>query len=489
MAVLGLDDRTAVEGAGRRAPYASVVQVLSWFQDGSVYQGSGVLVGVDDVLTAAHMLYDPDTGAWARNVLVTPARSGDVKPYGVAWGEQVRVPPGWLDGSYAFDYGHVALTRPVGFFTGWLPVADSPDPSARVGEPLVSLGYPGDWGGDRMVSSAGTPDWVSGSLLYFSDDLDAAPGQSGSPVLDVRGAVVAVISHERAFPRGNAAVTLSPASLEMLREWIREDDGEWTFPARHAGIPYERAAFVTGLYRGLLDRDPDPEGFFYWADRLAEGAGPRDLTAAFLASAEYGGSPRLRTSGEPEKIVESLYRVLLGRDPDPPGAAYWVGLLEEGAPADLVITGFLTSAEYGRRTALDAYRFFHSAVEAFSLESYGSGEGETLPGTDGDDFIYGDGGPDRLAGGDGRDYLWGGPGDDALEGGAGSDFFAVEPGGGRDVVLDFRVEEDFVRWRGSGDDYVLSVTEAGVALVGEDGTRLELVGVTGLELDAVQVIA
>ena len=44
---------------------------------------------------------------------------------------------------------------------------------------------------------------------------------------------------------------------------------------------------VRSLYRGFLDREPDPAGLAYWSARLAEGAGAQELVAALMESEEY----------------------------------------------------------------------------------------------------------------------------------------------------------------------------------------------------------
>ncbi|BDM81379.1 Calx-beta domain-containing protein [Acaryochloris marina] len=69
---------------------------------------------------------------------------------------------------------------------------------------------------------------------------------------------------------------------------------------------------------------------------------------------------------------------------------------------------------------------------------------DTLKGGSGDDELLGGHGRDYLFGGDGHDRLRGGNGKDLLVGGAGSDTFVLEPGEGRDYILDFDVAVDKV---------------------------------------------
>ena len=64
---------------GRTAfPYRAITFIsLSW-PDGSLTSGSGVVVGVNDVLTAMHVVFDSTRGGWASSVSIYPA--ADTKP-------------------------------------------------------------------------------------------------------------------------------------------------------------------------------------------------------------------------------------------------------------------------------------------------------------------------------------------------------------------------------------------------------------------------
>ena len=62
---------------------------------------------------------------------------------------------------------------------------------------------------------------------------------------------------------------------------------------------------------------------------------------------------------------------------------------------------------------------------------------DLLFGGAGNDILFGEAGDDQLYGEAGDDLLRGGAGNDLLRGGEGTDIFAIESGGGVDVVLDF----------------------------------------------------
>lgn len=79
----------------------------------------------------------------------------------------------------------------------------------------------------------------------------------------------------------------------------------------------------------------------------------------------------------------------------------------------------------------------------------GGADNDVLRGNaDGDDLSGGDG-VDLLFGGDGDDRLSGDAGDDWLSGGEGADVFVFAPGGGADIVTDFR--DDLLDFRALAD--------------------------------------
>ena len=51
-------------------PYRAVTHLYVTFPDGSVALGTGAVVGRNDVLTATHVIYNPDAGGWARDIRI-----------------------------------------------------------------------------------------------------------------------------------------------------------------------------------------------------------------------------------------------------------------------------------------------------------------------------------------------------------------------------------------------------------------------------------
>lgn len=119
-------------------------------------------------------------------------------------------------------------------------------------------------------------------------------------------------------------------------------------------------AFLEILYQALFDGQPDSCQYEFWLDRLKHQARRADVFDAFIYSRtfadlcdEYDIVPFART--EPlEFFVGRLYRICLGREPDPEGLSYWVDSLLDGAcNGSVVARGFVCGEEFVNRETSD----------------------------------------------------------------------------------------------------------------------------------------
>jgi hypothetical protein len=118
------------------------------------------------------------------------------------------------------------------------------------------------------------------------------------------------------------------------------------------------AEFVTAMYRVLLGRDPDPAGLAYWMSQVSP------LVNAFLFSPEFDASaaraaPAAGASRPEVAMVVDFYRGLLDRLPDDVGLAFWVGRLR-AAQCDGTV---------GAQADAISYSFVHSAEYAVVMQS------------------------------------------------------------------------------------------------------------------------
>lgn len=85
-------------------------------------------------------------------------------------------------------------------------------------------------------------------------------------------------------------------------------------------------AFVNSLYVLLLNRQPDEAGMQIHLEQIKNGVSRLTLIEGVLNSAEY----QLRAKPD-EEYVRDLYRVILQRDPDEGGLRLWLELVgQEG---------------------------------------------------------------------------------------------------------------------------------------------------------------
>jgi len=111
-----------------------------------------------------------------------------------------------------------------------------------------------------------------------------------------------------------------------------------------ASSPDSDDAELVRLYLAILDREPDTDGFLYWADRMDEGMSLESLVDHFIASDEF----QSRYEGTDNTgFVTALYENVLDREPDAAGLEWWTEQLESGASErDDLVLGFMQSEEF-----------------------------------------------------------------------------------------------------------------------------------------------
>ncbi len=115
--------------------------------------------------------------------------------------------------------------------------------------------------------------------------------------------------------------------------------------------------YVRFLYRRYLGREADPAGLATHVAELASGTKRSALRDMFLESSEA------RAKVGDDQFVTELYRQVLLREPDPDGYANWLGQLQSGVSRASVRDGFFDSVEFqtrepGKRTLLELAGMF-----------------------------------------------------------------------------------------------------------------------------------
>jgi hypothetical protein len=101
----------------------------------------------------------------------------------------------------------------------------------------------------------------------------------------------------------------------------------------------DHSDFLTAAYRDLLGRDPDPAGYSYWLGLLENGLAPGTVAEAI------GDSPEQR-----KLVVRQAYERVLGRDPDPAGLKFWADDMIDRTSEIELYALFFGSPEYFLRS-------------------------------------------------------------------------------------------------------------------------------------------
>lgn len=109
------------------------------------------------------------------------------------------------------------------------------------------------------------------------------------------------------------------------------------------------AAQAYRLYRAAFNRTPDEGGLGYWLAQMDGGVALRDVARSFIASNEFKGLYGANPSNA--AFVDLLYQNILHRAPDAAGAAYWVGVLNQGQPREDTLAFFSEGNENSNAVA------------------------------------------------------------------------------------------------------------------------------------------
>lgn len=465
----------------------SAVQIITVFPDGYAAIGSGTITGANDVVTAAHVVYSKEHGGAATSILITPERFDMIKPFGSVAGVSANIPNGWtLSESYTYDYAHITMSRPIGYYTGWIDLGNISIYTAS--QITQSYGYPGDLtSGDSLVYTYGSSGVLYDNILRYYGTFDASGGQSGSGVLSQGStpSLIGLVSHENITYNFNGILAITSPVRAELTEWMESNNS--TLTARiSSDIPKATVDTLSLYYYAFLNRAPDLDGLAYWTQTVLSGEHIETVAVSFFASPEFSTSATASLS--PSLFVDYLYTHILGRTADIGGHNFWLQALNYGSQRSEVASYFAQSTEYYELHRLDLYEIWHRQYDDFAVEAYGTNENEHLIAANGDSMLFGAGGNDAIIGGDFDDYLWGGIGNDLLTGGGGRDFFAWDIGEGIDTVTDFNIAQDALRLRSDFSWSWGSSSSGWLALTTPNGEGIILTGISLQESSAITII-
>lgn len=102
---------------------------------------------------------------------------------------------------------------------------------------------------------------------------------------------------------------------------------------------------LAGLYKSVLGRQADYQGFEFWAQAEKAGVSLGHIALEIISSPEAQLTTKMPFNGFVEHDLELLYQGIFGRHSDAPGLAFWRAAMEQGASLEHVANEFLHSPE------------------------------------------------------------------------------------------------------------------------------------------------
>lgn len=238
-------------------PYRLITHLVMFDEYGEISgYCSGMVISTNAVLTAAHCVFDYDSGDFYERILFVPGENGANFPFGTAIEVDISIPQGYADtGRSEFDIAVVKVSgvsfRPSGPF----PVVASAS-DAYFQHPatfLFTAGYPGDKPLGTQWFSAAPVEYADETFIYTT--MDAYPGQSGSPIFTLNldyNLVHVVGTYSFEHPSFNAAVRFTPIRLNALIKYCANMG--CSFQSTHI----EPAAAATATATRTQTRTPTP---------------------------------------------------------------------------------------------------------------------------------------------------------------------------------------------------------------------------------------
>jgi V8-like Glu-specific endopeptidase len=203
-------------------PESAIVEITDVI-GGVAYQGSGVLIAPDEVLTATHMVYQSDVGT-ATDIEVSPGYSSGATPYGTVAAANFHYNAlndsnGEISNSASqSDFAVIHLAQPV-TNAGTMALGDN-----FAGGAATVSGYPATASGAQVDQAETVSDDPYYTLLTGTA---LGAGSSGGPVwitgADGQPQVVGLVSSGSG--KLGYFVQLTSADVSEIMAWVAADDG------------------------------------------------------------------------------------------------------------------------------------------------------------------------------------------------------------------------------------------------------------------------
>lgn len=212
-AIIGSDDRQVVEDT-TNWPYSAVAYIaIDWPGLKDSTRGTAWMISKNVAVTAAHNLYDPSEGVWAKGVDVHPGKDGAGifnEPFGSYSSKVIGVSTEWKnDGSIDYDWGIIVLDEDCSNDVGFLDYF-CVDEGSLTNDSITVLGYPSI----NNVLKKYNQYMSNGRIVHegayrFYYDADTSAGTSGGPVFDDNYRVIGIHVYSHDEDNRNSAVRIT----------------------------------------------------------------------------------------------------------------------------------------------------------------------------------------------------------------------------------------------------------------------------------------
>ena len=122
------------------------------------------------------------------------------------------------------------------------------------------------------------------------------------------------------------------------------DNGDYAL-SEARDVNFGVTSFVARCYGEALGRTSDEGGLNYWCGKmLSKEQTPQQVAAGFVFSPEMDAENKIVSN--PDALLDSLYKLYLGREADEAGKAYWKDRIAGGLTLEALNEGFAASAEF-----------------------------------------------------------------------------------------------------------------------------------------------